>query len=185
VNGNSGPNCVQNIFCNTNTLLEQPLLLYIIVTGVWSECNIFVCYLCTVNWCIFIVFFMCGNNNITFHYIIPVDCHIVVSVCCTLLVPKSQCMQQLMYNCSVWKAFVALQVQLLALWVIENLWLIVAREERYFVTTRSLIVACISAEAKTSSQTWWSQYMSVVPVSCENQQLSECAGWRSASSVGA
>ena len=56
---NSGPNCVQNVFCNTNTLLEQPLLLHIIVTGVWSECNIFVlfvhrelvhlysvCYLC-------------------------------------------------------------------------------------------------------------------------------------------
>jgi hypothetical protein len=51
INGNSGPNCVQNIFCNITTLLEQPLLLYIIVTGVWSECNICVCYLCTGNWC--------------------------------------------------------------------------------------------------------------------------------------
>ena len=56
MNGNSGQICVQNIFCNTGRLLEQPLLLYIIVTVVWSECNIFVCYLCTGNWCIFIVF---------------------------------------------------------------------------------------------------------------------------------
>jgi len=56
MNGNSGPNFVQNLFHNTNTLFEQPLLLYIIVTGVCSECNIFVCYLCTGNWCIFIVF---------------------------------------------------------------------------------------------------------------------------------
>jgi hypothetical protein len=31
MNGNLGPNCVQNIFCNTSRLLEQPLLLYIIV----------------------------------------------------------------------------------------------------------------------------------------------------------
>jgi len=59
MNGNLGPNCVQNLFHNTSTLLEQPLLLYIIVTGVWSECNIIVCYLCTGNWCIFIVFVMC------------------------------------------------------------------------------------------------------------------------------
>jgi hypothetical protein len=51
MNGISGPNFVQNIFCNTSSLLEQPLLLYIIVTGVWSECNICVCYLCTGNWC--------------------------------------------------------------------------------------------------------------------------------------
>jgi hypothetical protein len=44
------------IFRNISTLLEQPLLLYITVTGVWSECDIFVCYLCTGNWCMFIVF---------------------------------------------------------------------------------------------------------------------------------
>jgi len=55
MNGNSGPNFIHNVFCNTSTLLEQPLLLYIIVTGVWSECNIFVCYLCTGNWCIFVM----------------------------------------------------------------------------------------------------------------------------------
>jgi len=157
MNVNSGPNCVQNIFCNTSTLLEQPLLLNIIVTGVWSECNIFVCCFSTGNWCIFVMFVMCENNDITFRYIIPVDCHIVVPVCCTLLVPKSQCMQQLVYNCCVRKAFVGLQVQLLALWVIENLWLNVVREERHFVTIRSLIVACISVEATTSSHAWRSQ----------------------------
>jgi hypothetical protein len=113
--GNSGPNFVQNIFCNTSTLLEQLLLLYIIVTVVWSECNIFVCYLCTGNWCIFIVFVMCENTDITWFDVIPQDFHIVVSVCRTLLVIKSQCMQQLMYNYSVRKAFVALQVHLLVL----------------------------------------------------------------------
>jgi hypothetical protein len=37
-----------------------------------------------------------------------------------MLVPKSQSMQQLMYNCSVPYATFALEVQLLALWVIEN-----------------------------------------------------------------
>ena len=65
--GNAGPNFVQNIFCNTSMLLEQPLLLYIIVTGVWNECNIFVCYLCTGNWCIFIVFVTCED---TWHYLV-------------------------------------------------------------------------------------------------------------------
>jgi len=40
--------------------------------------------------------------KIVFHaclYVIPVDCHIVVSVSCTLLVIKTQCMQQLVFNC--------------------------------------------------------------------------------------
>ena len=40
------PNCIQNVFCNTSTLLEQPLLLYVIVTVVFSECDIFLCVLC-------------------------------------------------------------------------------------------------------------------------------------------
>jgi len=127
----------------------------------------------------------CENTNITWYYVIPKNCNIVVSVCCTVHVKKSQCMQQLMDNCSAHKASVGLQVQLLVLWVIENLWLTVVRKESNFVNTRSLIVFCISAEATTSSQNWLSQYkMSVLPVVCENQQLSECAGWRSASSVG-
>ena len=94
MNGNSGQNCVQNIFCSTSRLLEQPWLLYIIVTGVWSECNIFVCYLCAGNWSIFIVFVMCENIDSTFFDVLPVDCHIVVSICYTVLVPKSQGMQQ-------------------------------------------------------------------------------------------
>jgi hypothetical protein len=163
MNGNSGPNCAQNIFRNTSTLLEQPLLLYIIVTVVWSEWNIFVCYLCTGNWCNFIAFVMCENTDITWYYVIPVDCHPVVSVCCTLLVIKSQCMQQFVYNYSVPYASEALEVHLLALWVIESLWLTVVRKKRNFVTTRNLIVACISAEATTSSQIWWIQYnMSIV-----------------------
>ena len=34
---NAGPNCVKKLFCNTSTLVEQPLLLYIVVTVVWSE----------------------------------------------------------------------------------------------------------------------------------------------------
>ena len=146
----------------------------------------YLCYLCTENWCIFILFVTCANTDITSFDVIPKDYHIVVSVCCTVHVIKSQCVQQLMYNCSVRKASVALEVQWLVLWMIENLWLTLAREESHFVTTGSLIVACISAEATTSSQTWWSQYnMSVFPVFCENQQLSECAGWRSASKEGA
>jgi hypothetical protein len=151
--GNSRPNCIQSPLFYTSTLLEQPLLLYIIVTGVWSECNICVCYLCTGNWCIFIVFVMCENTKITWYDVFPVNFHIVVSLCCTLLVVKSQGMKKFMYNCSMPYASVALQVQLLTLWVIENLWLTVVRQERHFFTTRSLIVACISAEVTTSSQT--------------------------------
>jgi hypothetical protein len=126
-------------------------------TGVWSECNICVCSVCTGNRCVFILFVMCENTDITWFDVLPINSHIVVSIYCTVLVEKSQGMQQLMYNCALWQTSVALEVQFLALWVIENLWLTVARQERNFVTTRSLIVACISAEATTSSQTWWSQ----------------------------
>ena len=51
------------------------------------------------------------------------------------------------------------------------------REERHFVTTRSLIVVCVSTEATTSSQTWRSQYnMSVIPAVCENQQYQNAQG---------
>jgi len=82
----------------TSTLLEQPLLLYIIVAGVWSESNIFVCYLCTGNWFIFIVFDICENTDITWFDVLPVDCYKVVSLWCIVLVPKSQGMHQLMYN---------------------------------------------------------------------------------------
>jgi len=78
---NSGPNYVQNLFCNTSTLLVQPLLLYIIVTVEWSECDIFVCSVCTGNWCIFVVFVVCANTDITWFDVLPVDSHIVVSVC--------------------------------------------------------------------------------------------------------
>ena len=175
--GNAGQNCVQNIFCNTSKLLEQPLLLYIIVTAVWSECNIFVCYLCKGNWCIFIVFVVCENTDSTWLNVIPVDCHIVVSICSTLLVEKSQSVQQLMYNCTHWQTSVALEVELLALWVIEYLWLTISRRERHSVTTRGLNVACVSAEATTSSQTSWSQQnMSNFPVICENQQCENVQG---------
>ena len=104
--GNSGQNCVQNLFHNTSTLLEQPLLLYIRVTGVCSECNIFVCYLCTGKWCDF-----------TWFDVFQVDFHIVVSVCCPVLVIKPQGMQQHMYNYSMLNAciYAAFQVQLLVL----------------------------------------------------------------------
>jgi hypothetical protein len=61
------------------------------------------------------MFVMCENTNITWYYIIPKNYHIVVSVCCTVHVKKSQCMQQLMDNYSVRKASVALEVQSLAL----------------------------------------------------------------------
>ena len=137
---------------------------------------IFVCYLCTGA---YLLCFMCENTDITWLYVLPVDCHIVVSICCTCLVIKSQGMQQLMYNCAMRNALIqaALDVQSLALWQIENLWLTVARQERHFITTRSLTVACISAEATTSSQTWWSQQnMSVVPVICENHQFQNLQG---------
>ena len=154
---NAGRNCVQNIFCSISTLLEQPLLLHIIVTVICSECDIFVCSVCTGYWWIFSLCVMCANSDITWFDVIPVDCHIVVSVCCTVHVKKSQCMQQLMYNYSVPNASVTLEVQWLALWVIENLWLTVSRQERHFVTTRSLVVACSRAEVTTNSQTWCSQ----------------------------
>jgi hypothetical protein len=98
MNCNLGPNCVQNLFHNPSTFLEQPLLPCIIVTGVCSECNIFVCYLCTGNWCIFTMFVMSENTDITSYYVLPVDGHIVVSLCCTVLVIKSQGMQELVYN---------------------------------------------------------------------------------------
>jgi len=49
-------NCVQNIFCNTRTLFVQPLLLYIIVTVVWSECNIF-CVFCVHRELVLIYYF--------------------------------------------------------------------------------------------------------------------------------
>jgi len=143
----------------------------------WSVCDIFVCSVCTGNWCIFIMFVMCANTDISFLYVFPMNCHIVVSVCCTLHVKKSQGMEQLVYNYSVPYASVALEVQLLGLWVIENLWLTVSRQERHFVTTRSLIVAGISAEATASSQTWWSQQnMSIVPFICENQLCQNVQG---------
>jgi len=157
INGNLVPNFVQNLFWNSRTFPEQPLLQYIIATLVCSECDIFVFSVCTGNWCIFIMCVRCAKSNITCLYVIPVDYHIFVSVCCTLHVPKPQCMQQLMYNCSVMYASVTLEVQLLALWVIENLWLTVSRQQRHFVTTRSLTVYCISVEATTNSQTWCSQ----------------------------
>jgi hypothetical protein len=61
------------------------------------------------------MFVMCANIDITCFDVLPVDYHIVVSVCCTVHVKKSQCMQQLMYNYSAPYAAVALEVQLLAL----------------------------------------------------------------------
>ena len=116
---NAVPNCVQNLFCNISTLLEQPLLLSVIVTVVCSECDIFVCFVCTGYWCIFIMFVMCANSDITCLYVIPVDCHIVVSVSCTLLVIKTQCMQQLVFNCPQSEApssrCAGFEIQLLAL----------------------------------------------------------------------
>jgi hypothetical protein len=75
-----------------------------------------VCY-CVQGTGKFFVFVMCENTDITWLDVFPVDCHIVVSVYCTLLVPKSQSMQQLMYNYSLRNAskLAALEVQLLAL----------------------------------------------------------------------
>ena len=120
---------------------------------------------------------MCENTDITWLNILPVDGHIVVSLWYTVHVPKPQGMQELMYNYSIQKTSVSLEVQVLTLWVIESLWLTVGRQERDFVTTRSLIVACISAEATTSSQTFLSQQnMSVVPVIRENQQCESVQG---------
>jgi hypothetical protein len=58
---------------------------------------------------------MCENTDITWPYVLPVDCHIVVSLCCTVLVEKSQSMQKLMNNYSIMYASVALKVQVLAL----------------------------------------------------------------------
>jgi len=49
----------------------------------------------------FIVIVMYENNDITFFDVLPVDCHIVVPLRYTLLVIKSQRMQELMYNYSV------------------------------------------------------------------------------------
>jgi hypothetical protein len=44
MNGNSGPNCVQNHLCNTSTLFGQPLMLYVIVTG----CGVNVISVCVI-----------------------------------------------------------------------------------------------------------------------------------------
>jgi len=152
-----GSKLCPKLSCNIGNLLELSFVLYKIATVLWSECDIFVCSLCTGNWCIFCLFVMCANIDITWNDVSPVDCHIVVSVWRIVHVIKSQCMHQLMYNISVKQAFVTLEVQFLALWVIENLWLTVSRQDRHFVTTRSLIVSCISAEATTNNQTWWCQ----------------------------
>ena len=120
---------------------------------------------------------MCENIDITWFDVFPINYHIVVSLCYTVLVPKPYSMQQLMYNYSMPYASEALEVQVLALWVIENFWLTVARQEKHFITTRILIVACISAEATTSSQTCWNQQnMSVVSVIRENQQCQNVQG---------
>jgi len=61
------------------------------------------------------MFFMCENTDITLCYVTPKDYHIVVSVRYTVLVIKAQCMQQLMYNCSMPYASIGLQVQSLVL----------------------------------------------------------------------
>jgi hypothetical protein len=50
----------------------------------------------TGNWCIFIVFVMCENTDITWLDVLPFHCNIIVSVWCAVLVMKSQGMQQLM-----------------------------------------------------------------------------------------
>ena len=107
------------IFCNTSTLLEQPLLLYIIVTGVWSECNIFVCYLCVIcalGTGAFLLCLLCVKTltlpGSMFSQLIVTKSSLFV---CTLLVPKSQGMQELVYNCAYRQTSVALQVQLLVL----------------------------------------------------------------------
>jgi len=60
---NAVRNCMQNNYSKTSTLLEQPLLLYIIVTLVWSECDIFVCSVCTGNWCIFSLCVLCAQGT--------------------------------------------------------------------------------------------------------------------------
>ena len=173
---NVGRKCIQNLFWNTSTFLEQPLLLYIIVTGVWSKCNIFVCYLCTGNWCIFIVFVMCENTDITWLYVLPVDCHIVVSVCCTVLVIKSQGMQQLMYNCSMPYASIALEVELLSLWVIENLWLTVARQERHLLVREDWSWLVSVLKLQQGVRPGEVNRTSVFPVICGNQQCQNVQG---------
>jgi hypothetical protein len=58
---------------------------------------------------------MCENTDITLFDVLPVNYHMVVSLCCTVLVVKSQSMQQLMYNYCVPNATAALEGQLLAL----------------------------------------------------------------------
>jgi len=82
---------------------------------------IFVCSVCTGNWRIFNMYVMCANTDVTFLYVFPINYYIVASVCCTVLVPKSQCMQQLVYNFGHSQTSVSLEVQFLALCVIENL----------------------------------------------------------------
>jgi hypothetical protein len=58
MNENSGPNCVQNYLCNTSTLFEQPLLLYIIVTG--CEVNVIsVCVICAQETGAYLLCFLC------------------------------------------------------------------------------------------------------------------------------
>jgi hypothetical protein len=60
-------------------------------------------------------FFTYENTDITCFYVIPQNCHKIVSVCCTVHVVKSQGMQELVYNYAYRQTSVALEVQILAL----------------------------------------------------------------------
>ena len=65
------------------------------------------------------MYVMYANSDITFFDVIPVDCHIGVSVWFSVHVIKTQCMHQLVFNChqleapnSKWAGF---EVKFLAL----------------------------------------------------------------------
>jgi hypothetical protein len=82
-----------------------------IVDGVCIKSKI-LCVLCAQGRGVFL---LCENIHITCFYVSTVNYHVVVSLCCTLHVPKSQCMQQLIYNYFLPNASIAMEVQFLAL----------------------------------------------------------------------
>jgi hypothetical protein len=108
--GKMGQNSIQNIFCNTCTLLEQPWLTY----TVWSKCNV-LCVLCAQGTGASLLFVTRENTDSTWFDVLPVDCDVVVSVWYSVLVYKSQNIQQQAYNCARFQTSVALEVNFLAL----------------------------------------------------------------------
>jgi hypothetical protein len=148
----------------------------------WQGCvvNVIFCVFCVHRELVRLCCVCCmWKHWYTWLYVLPDDCHKPVSVRCTLHVIKSQCMQELVYNCALSQTSVALQVELLALWVIENIWFNLAMQEGHCVSTVILIVFYIGDEAKKTVRELVKSIKRVSP-SCHLsiRAISDCEGWR-------